>query len=373
MATIRYKKESDKWFVDFRRGFTRKRIHFKTRREAEDFKRALLLRKSGLRDLPSELSEISVKEAVERYKTTVTSTKGKATQYFEEIVFRSLLKYFEGYLLSDICLPDLQEYQSHLRKSILGQSVNRRFNTLCHFFKTCLDWNLIEENPTQKLRKLQASNQRAKRSLSKEEIVKVLSSAKPWVRDILWFILVFGVRRSQATSLKWSAIDFRHQFVHLESSEGFDNKDYEANTLPMTEPMEYFLRRLYDNALRRGQVDPKDPVFVDSEGRAIRPDRLTKEAKKLMKRVLGLESGAVHILRHTSLTLRHRQGVSLDAVRAIAGHSNIKTTMLYLHSEPEYLREVLTKTPLVHPFWLPEFSQDSEAVGTSGHPKTNAI
>ncbi|MFM8316269.1 MAG: tyrosine-type recombinase/integrase [Deltaproteobacteria bacterium] len=373
MATIRYKKESDKWFVDFRRGFTRKRIHFKTRREAEDFKRALLLRKSGLRDLPNEISETSLKDAVKRYKTTVTSTKSKATQYFEEIVFRSLLDYFADHLVSDIGLSDLQEYQSYLRKNILGQSVNRRFNTLCHFFKTCLDWNLIEENPTLKLRKLQASNLRAKRSLSKEEIVKVLSCAKPWVRDILWFILVFGVRRSQATSLRWSAIDFRQKFVHLESSEGFDNKDYEANTLPMTEPMDYFLRRLFENALRRKQNDPKDHVFVDCEGRAIRPARLTKEAKKLMKRVLGLESGAVHILRHTSLTLRHRQGVSLDAVRAIAGHSNIKTTMLYLHSEPEYLREVLTKTPLVQPFWLPEFSQDLGVVGTSGHQKTHAI
>jgi hypothetical protein len=58
MAMIRYKKESDKSFVDFRRGSTRKGLQFKTRREAESFKRLLLLRKSGLRELEDEIFEI---------------------------------------------------------------------------------------------------------------------------------------------------------------------------------------------------------------------------------------------------------------------------------------------------------------------------
>ncbi len=80
------------------------------------------------------------------------------------------------------------------------------------------------------------------------------------------------------------------------------------------------------------KASPNDFVFVDDRGVPIRPDRLTKEAKKLMKTTLVLTSGAVHILRHSSLTFRHRQGVSLDNVRAIAGHSNIKTTMLWLLS-----------------------------------------
>lgn len=75
----------------------------------------------------------------------------------------------------------------------------------------------------------------------------------------------------------------------------------------------------------------------------IRPDRLTHETKKVMKRDLGIFSGGIHLFRHTSITLRHRQGVSLDTVRAIAGHADVKTTQRY---EPEYLRQELSRTTL---------------------------
>jgi hypothetical protein len=47
-----------------------------------------------------------------------------------------------------------------------------------------------------------------------------------------------------------------------------------------------------------------------------------------------------------SITLQHRQGVSLDTVRAIVGHADIKTTQRYLHCEPEYLHQERTRTTL---------------------------
>ncbi|MBI4402906.1 MAG: site-specific integrase, partial [Deltaproteobacteria bacterium] len=269
------------------------------------------------------------------------------------LVFRDFRSYFKTALLDEIGLAELQTYQAHLRRSILGQSTNRRFNTLCHFFRTCVDWGLLKDSPAARLKRLPPSRVKAKRALGCEELKSLFEAASPWLRNVLWFVLACGVRRSQACFLRWGAVDFRARYVHLESSDGFENKDYEANTLPLTELTESFLRHLLAEALAGMRTTgPSDFVFVDDRGQPIRPDRLTKEAKKLMKQCLNLDSGAVHILRHTSLTMRHRQGVSLDAVRAIAGHSNIKTTMLYLHSEPEFLRAEMTRTPLFEPFWI---------------------
>lgn len=39
-------------------------------------------------------------------------------------------------------------------------------------------------------------------------------------------------------------------------------------------------------------------------------------------------------------------GMSLDSVRAIAGHADVKTTQRYLHCEPEHLRQELSRTTL---------------------------
>jgi site-specific recombinase XerD len=362
MASIRQNAKTKRWLVDFKKGFRRKRFSFYTRREAEEFKRELLLNNLGI-DTETQ-DRFLLSEAVDSYINSVTSVKATHTQRLEQIVFRDFKSYFQKAFLNEIGLAELQEYQGHLRSTILGQSVNRRFNSLCHFFKTCVDWKLIKENPTDNLRRLPSTCQKAKRALTTGELQKLFDSATPWLRDVLWFIFVYSLRRSQAAYLRWGAIDFNKRYVHLESSPGFDNKDYDSNTLPMTDDVEVFLKDLYEKARKSFKAKPNDYVFLDDRGEQIHPDRLTNCAKKLMKNVVGIENGAVHILRHTSLTMRHRQGVSLDDVRVIAGHSNVKTTMLYLHSEPEHLREAMSKTPLFKPNWNLKKSENGGNHGT---------
>ena len=108
---------------------------------------------------------------------------------------------------------------------MVGQTVNRRFTAICHFFRSCVDWGLIEENPTAKLKKMPPTRLRAKRALTEQELTTLLTAAKPWLRDVLWFILVCGLRRGQALFLRWGSVDFQRRYIYLESSDGFENKD----------------------------------------------------------------------------------------------------------------------------------------------------
>ena len=351
MASIRQDPKSRKWIVDFKKGLSRRRLFFTSRRDAEDFRREFLLRDSGCID--PKLEQKSLGEAVDRYLKAVTAVKAPRTQTFESTVFRNFQSYFSRNVsIHDFGLAEAQNYQAHLKKNQLGQSVNRQFNTLKHFFKTLHEWHWIIENPCVNLKKLPETGQKAKRVFRVEELSLLFQAAKPWLRNILWFTLVFGTRRSQSCALRWDSVDLHGKFVHLEASEGFDPKDYEPNSIPMNSDMFEFLSELNIEARKRFKAKPNDHVFLDDLDNPILPDRLTHESHKLLKSVLGLEHGAVHIFRRTSVTLRHRQGVSLNDVKSIAGHSNVKTTALYLVSEPEHLREQLDKTPLLKPFWI---------------------
>lgn len=341
MASIRFDKQSKKWIIDFKRGFERRRIKVSTRREAEDLKRELLLRREGR---VAQDNPIPLQEAITSYIASITVKKSKYSQYFEPLVLNDLCRYFQGVNIQEIGLLELEKYQAHLNEQILGQTVNRRFNTIRHFFRKCIDWGYIEQTPADKLRNLKPTNLKAKRALSREELIAFLRGSVPWLRDILWFIVETGVRRNQAIYLRWSAVDWINNQIHLESSEGFENKDRKVHTLPMTKDLRILLSNLHERARKAFKAKPNDFVFLDNRGEKIRSDRLTHEAKKLLKRTLGLESGAVHILRHTSLTLRHREGVSLDTVRQIAGHANIRTTQIYLQSDGEHLRKEMSRT-----------------------------
>ena len=133
MASIRYDESRDGWVVDFRRGKLRNRLYFPSRREAQDFRTTLLLHKFGAPEGENEQQKTPVREVIDRYKQTITSTKAPHTQYFEGLVFDDFSKAFGNMLLQEIKLADLQAYQARLRIKTLGQTVNRRFNTLCHF------------------------------------------------------------------------------------------------------------------------------------------------------------------------------------------------------------------------------------------------
>lgn len=92
------------------------------------------------------------------------------------------------------------------------------------------------------------------------------------------------------------------------------------------------LTGLLEEARFKKRAGPNDYVFVTSTGRKIIPDRLTREAKKMMRRVLKRDEGAVHIFRHSALTLMLQKGADIETVRRVAGHSSLAVTQRYVHS-----------------------------------------
>ena len=50
-----------------------------------------------------------------------------------------------------------------------------------------------------------------------------------------------------------------------------------------------------------------------------------------------------HVLRHTALTNLVKRGVDVKTIQAIAGHSSVLTTMIYLHPDTEMLIEAMDK------------------------------
>ena len=54
----------------------------------------------------------------------------------------------------------------------------------------------------------------------------------------------------------------------------------------------------------------------------------------------------IHKLRHTFATLMLEGGVDIYSLSKMMGHSDIKTTTIYLSASAEHLRSQMTKHPL---------------------------
>ena len=329
------------WKVDVRVGPKRFRKFFGSRVEAAAFKRECELRPiddiTGYRDRVT----VSIVEAITRYYENHSKFKLKRTASQEGKWFEELCGFLEGRgltNLNDVTRTDVEEFQSHLRGRLKNASINRRFNTLKHFFRMCEERDLLLKNPAAKIRRLPEDSV-SRRIWSDAQIVQLLNAAAPWASDCFAMLSFTGARASSVANLKWADVDFVNMLIYFKSRKGVGGQ-LKTYQFPIMEPIHLLL-------LSVQQKNPQgDYVFLNSSGNPVTATHLSREARRLIGK-LGFVELKLHGLRHTVLTRSATAG-GVDMARMIAGHSNIKTTQGYLHPERSEMEDTLRK---VLPFY----------------------
>ena len=88
---------------------------------------------------------------------------------------------------------------------------------------------------------------------------------------------------------------------------------------------------------------PEDLLFPYEYGK--KHNTIRVEFQDLLKS-LELPHAALHTWRHTGISHLVMAGVSLRAVKEIARHQDIKTTMRYSHLAPGYLQGLVNRLPV---------------------------
>lgn len=332
MACLR--KRRSKWVVDFRIGHQRKTPSFDTKAEAEAFKRELLLRPIDSMTGYSPIVDTLLVRAINDYKTQVTSRKALRTFEVDNMALTRLENKFKGLTVSQICYRDLDLFQLELAKKLSAATVNRQFNVIKHFFKKCVEWNFIRENPTQNLKCLKET-MKVKIPLTDDQINLVINSLPTWATDAFYFIAKTGLRRGQACSLKWEHVNFSHKAFQTKSVKGGYEKVYE---LPLTDELHSFLLEKWN--LRHRVLQKSEFVLLGPDNSKIKPPSLTQVVIRLRDRI-GIPNAGLHILRHTILTRLGENNNNGATIQRIAGHSSLTTTQRYLHPHMEETRKSL--------------------------------
>lgn len=147
-----------------------------------------------------------------------------------------------------------------------------------------------------------------------------------------------GLRKSELLNLGLADVDLENRTIFVRLGKG--NKD---RIIPICTPLAQSLKRYSDERRRLNKTCPeffaslnRDVGFTDSG--------LKRLAQKL-RRASGLQF-SIHKLRHTFATLMLEGGCDIYSLSRMLGHSDIKTTTIYLAASAEHLREQMTKHPL---------------------------
>jgi len=178
--------------------------------------------------------------------------------------------------------------------------------------------------------------------LTPEEVHAVARVEPSGLRAAVYVTAAFaGLRMGELRALRWADVDFAKHLVHVRRNFTADTlgapKSQRVRSVPMSDPV----ARVLDALSRREQgTRPDDLVFSPGCNVPFDDDTVRKRFYVALEaaglgRLRAKEHPIVfHDLRHTFGTLAV-QAFPLTDVKAMMGHADISTTMIYVHHVPQ--------------------------------------
>jgi integrase len=217
--------------------------------------------------------------------------------------------------LSEITFEMVDRKHKELAQEIGESTANMAMRVLRIVWNFATDRSSLPPCPVAKLRRRWFENQRRTRHVSAEQLpefykgVRALESTTG--RDFVLLLLLTGMRRQEAATLKWSNVNLANKMIHLPREV---TKAKRALDLPMS-------AQLFDILVaRRGLVKGSAYVFP---GRVGKPGFFTSHnhAFKEIEKASGIKVSA-HDLRRTFASVANAtDGVSWLALKTMLNHA----------------------------------------------------
>lgn len=164
---------------------------------------------------------------------------------------------------------------------------------------------------------------RDKPTLSNDDFHRLVQAAQLGenaLRDValLYLLLDTAVRRSEALTLKYNAIDWHQRFIRVMGKGGVER------TVPVSEVALKMLSSY--NAVREGTGDA---FFLTEHGTNLTVTSFTEIIRRLERRS-GVKANP-HMFRHTFATRTAQNGIGAFHLQHILGHKTLEITLRYIH------------------------------------------
>jgi len=165
----------------------------------------------------------------------------------------------------------------------------------------------------------------------------------PRHKALLMTLYGAGLRISEALQLKPADIDSRRMLIHVRGGKG--NKDR------MVKLSAQLLTTLRQSWRSRPANDGGIWLFpqVNHPDRAMESGTAERIVSRAARRARLAKRVSPHTLRHSYATHLLDAGVDLRTIQLLLGHTNLKTTSLYMHVSQTRLRAAASPLDLLYP------------------------
>ncbi len=228
-------------------------------------------------------------------------------------------------------------------KTLSERTIRNHMGVICSILSTAVKWNVIKDNPMQRIDMKKAYRPKAK--YYDEEQIEIMLNAlnnEPLTLIVMVYLAIdIGLRRSELTGLTWNDVNFENSQISINKQRHYvvgygiikDKTKTEAGMRVVTVSKTVMnLLKLYKNyqiqqKLKLGTAWHNEPyVFVLDDGKAISPNLPYKWFIKFLKKH-NLPKITFHQLRHTNASLLISSGEDIVTVSCRLGHADKNITL----------------------------------------------
>lgn len=229
---------------------------------------------------------------------------------------------------------------------------------LTSIFDYAIDNRIIDFNPAERLQIPKSAPQSRRRALTLEERKRV-DEFEHRGKTAVMLLMYSGLRRGEATALRWSDIDLENGTITVSRSYNFKSKEFKP---PKNgKPRKVFIPAKLVEYLKTVPQDT-EYVITSAKGKMMSIDawdRLLESYLFQMNYKYGgftcnihtnngipmvIEKFGLHDLRHTFCTIMYEAGIDVLVAQEQMGHADPKTTLdIYTHLQKEHKATNISK------------------------------
>ena len=234
---------------------------------------------------------------------------------------KEMIKYFNK-PLEEVTIEELRDflYKYLLNERKLADRTVNYYNSIIRFvYEVTLDKLLNKKQIPMRKRK-----KTVYKVLTKEELSTFFNCVDDFKFKTI-FMLAYGsgLRIGEIANLRVEDIDSKNMRIFIREGKG--NK--ERYTMLSKQSLE--MLRIYWSKYRQNKR--RGRIFLSESGAAITVGVIREHFRRYRKKAKLSEKVTMHTLRHCYATNLIENGATLIQVKELMGHSNIRSTMEYVH------------------------------------------
>jgi integrase/recombinase XerD len=290
--------------------------------------------------------QISLKSLLDSYLARLRVYAKRKSVGNAESAARQILSRFGDPAIQSMTQQNLDQFISDRRREgVVDKTINGDLIILRAALNHGVSLGRIEKLPV-KVKLLKVAKRRISRTLSRDDIKRLLDCSAGRIHGVLLIAACTGFRTDEILHLQWRDVGWDDGSLRITTKPGvWSSKNHQERSVFVSEALVAWLRDYRSKSARGGDGDW---IFSTRNGTPMTIHNVCRAVRKVFERAEVYEKGTstIHRIRHTVACTLLSNGTDLETVRDWLGHADVSTTSIYLHTTDQRKKEAARRLQL---------------------------